>query len=100
MKTSIRIRVQVSVIRNLGDTRSAGLRAAPEGPCCCCGRQESVWGGRFYRLAIGMAIIVGLIVAIVAFLFGWFLINVGGARLRRWPAGPANGKKWLPPKIL
>ena len=47
---------------------------------------RSVWEEGFIDWAIGMAIIVGVAVAIVAFLFGWILINRRRARLRELAA--------------
>src|SRR5437763_10756916 len=52
---------------------------------------RSVWEEGFIDWAIGMAIIVGVAVAIVAFLFGWFLINRRRARLRQLAA---QGGEW------
>jgi hypothetical protein len=44
---------------------------------------RSVWEEGFVDWAIGMAMIVGLVVALVAFIFGWLFINRRRARLRQ-----------------
>jgi hypothetical protein len=44
---------------------------------------RNVWEEGYADWAIGMATIVGLVVAIVAFLVGWFLIHRRRARLRQ-----------------
>lgn len=59
---------------------------------------RSVWEEGFIDWAIGMAIIVGLIVAIVAFLFGWFLINRRRARLRELAGQAGEWKEVASPE--
>jgi len=59
---------------------------------------RSVWEEGFIDWAIGMAIIVGMVVAIVAFLFGWILINRRRARLRKLAAQTGEWKEVASPE--
>ena|SRR5207302_9685483 len=59
---------------------------------------RSVWEEGFVDWAIGMATIVGIVVTIVAFLFGWFLINRRRARLRKLAAQAGDWKNEASPQ--
>ena len=59
---------------------------------------RSVWEEGVIDWAIGMAIIVGVVVAIVAFLFGWILINRRRARLRELATQAGEWKQVASPE--
>jgi hypothetical protein len=59
---------------------------------------RSFWDEVFVDWAIGMAIIVGVIVALVAFLIGWFLFNRRRARRRMLAARTGEWKEEATPE--
>jgi hypothetical protein len=61
-------------------------------------RGRSVWEEGLIDWAIGLAIIVGVIVAIVAFIVGWILINRRRARLRELAAQAGEWKEVASPE--
>jgi hypothetical protein len=58
---------------------------------------RSVWDDSFVDWAVGMAIIVGVIVALVAFVAGWFIINRRRARRRLLAARTGEWKEETTP---
>ena len=59
---------------------------------------RSVWEEGFIDWAIGIAIIVGVVVAIVAFIFGWIFINRRRARLQKLAAQAGEWKEVASPE--
>ena len=60
-------------------------------------RGRSVWEEGLIDWAIGLAIIVGVVVALVAFIVGWILINRRRARLRKLAAQAGEWKEVASP---